>query len=410
MTLSRLTSARSKLTASYVAALVLALVAFGVLAVVVIDRDLHASLDARLRTTAQAALNFIDMTNGRIEIDQHDREQLFALLGSQTEIAILDGAATVFSTAGKPSPDLLGYARGSNGFTSLKHDGVGIRALVLPVTSGTARAGAVVVWANTEWIKDTDRQVALAFAVAVLLIAGVALYAGNALARRALEDAFARQRRFTTDASHELRAPLSVIRAETDLALRKPRDAATYQAALATIAAESETMEKLVSGLLTAARSQDGQSERTLVDLAALARRVCARLQPTADVKHVALSYEADEASKTLGDGDAFERAITAIIHNAIKYAPAWGSVKVSAATRRGRCELTIVDSGPGFSSEALVHGLNWFWRETWDSAGSGTGLGLAIANSIVRASRGRLTLSNAPEGGAHVQISLPAH
>ena len=73
-------------------------------------------------------------------------------------------------------------------------------------------------------------------------------------------------------------------------------------------------------------------------------------------------------------------------------------------------CELHVLDSGPGFSSEALKHGLEWFWREdrsrTDDHA---TGLGLAIASSIARASGGSVSLANARQGGAEVTIGLPA-
>ncbi len=410
MTFSWLSSLRSRLTASYVAVLVFALAAFGAVAVFVIDRDLHASLDARLQTTARAALNFIDVKDGSIKIDARDREQLFALLGGQTQIAIQsDASGLVFSTAAKPAADLLASARGPGGFALVRHGGVDIRVLVVPITTDSKRLGALVVWSSTEWIRDTGRQVAIAFAVAALLLAVVASITGTAVARRALDDAFARQRRFTTDASHELRAPLSVIRAEADLALRKPRDAATYQNALSTIAAESEMMETLVSSLLSAARAQDGAVERAIVDLHAVASRVCTRLRPAADVKHVDLGLEGEEGCRVVCDGDALERAVTAIVHNAIKHTPSGGRIRVSTARDRGNAKLRIHDSGPGFSDDALVHASDWFWRGEQEHSDEGTGLGLAIADSIARAADGHLSLANAATGGAQVEISLPA-
>jgi signal transduction histidine kinase len=405
-----LSSLRSRLTASYVAVLVLALAAFGAAAVFVIDRDLHASLDARLQTTARAALNFIDVKDGSIKIDARDREQLFALLGGQTEIAVQGDSGLVFSTVVKPAAQLLSTARGAGGFSLVRHRGADVRALVVPIEADGKHLGAVVVWSSTEWIKDTDRQVAIAFAIAALLLAAVASITGAAVARRALDDAFARQRRFTTDASHELRAPLSVIRAESDLALRKPRDPATYQTALSTIAAEAEMMEKLVSSLLSAARAQDGGGERTIVDLHTVALRVCTRLRPAADVKHVALALEGGQACQVRCDGDALERAVTAIVHNAIKYTPPRGCISVSTTRRRGGAELLVRDSGPGFSADALIHASDWFWRGDQEDSDDGTGLGLAIADSIARAAGGHLSLANAATGGATVQISLPAH
>ena len=402
-------SLRTRLIASYVAALVLALAAFGAAAVVVIDRDLHASLDERLRTTAQAALNFADVKNDVVQIDEHDRAQIFALLAPGMEVAVMGSARLVFSTTQRPAPELLAQARTGDGMGLVRLGQDKLRTVVFPIQSAGKRVGAVIAWASVQWIGDTDRQVAVAFAIAALLLAAVASLAGSSLAQRALDDTFARQRRFTTDAAHELRAPLSVIRAEADLALRKPRDIAAYQAALATIATETDQMEQLVSGLLVAARAQEQRGERTVVDPLSLAKDVCARLRPTADVKRVTIQIDEGQ-SQAFADAAALERAITAVMHNAIKHTPANGRIRVWTGRRGGICELHMLDSGAGFSDDALEHGLEWFWREdrsrTDDHA---TGLGLAIASSIAQASGGWVSLANPPGGGAQVTIGLPA-
>jgi signal transduction histidine kinase len=403
-------SLRTRLIASYVAALVLALAAFGAIAVVVIDRDLRASLDTRLMTTARAALNFVDVEGGAVRVDQHDRAQVFALVGPQIDVAVRsDAAGTVLTTTPTPPAGLLVLGRRREGFVSLRAAGSDLRAVALPILSNSKIAGAVIAWSSTDWIDDTDQHVAAAFAIAALLLAAVASLAGSALARRALEDTFERQRRFTTDAAHELRAPLSVIRAEADLALRKPREPAAYQAALTTIANETQQMETLVSTLLVAARAQAEAGTRAAVDVLAVARGVCARLQPIADVKRIAFEVASGEAN-VVGDGAALERAITAILHNAVKHTPDGGSIRVWAERHAKNCELLVRDSGPGFTTDALQHGLEWFWRgETGRSDDHATGLGLAIASSIARASGGGVTLSNAPEGGATVTISFPS-
>jgi signal transduction histidine kinase len=401
---------RAKLIASYVAALVLALAVFGAVAVVVIDRDLRASLDTRLMTTARAALNFVDVEDGAVRIDARDRAQLFALVGPQIDVAVLsDAAGAVLSTVQTPPSGLLALGRHQEGFLSLRAGGADFRAVALPILSNGKAAGAVIAWSSTDWIDDTDQHVAAAFAIAALLLAAVASLAGSALARRALDDTFERQRRFTTDAAHELRAPLSVIRAEADLALRKPRDAVAYQAALATIASEAQQMETIVSTLLVAARAQTDRSTHVVVDVLAVARGVCLRLQPAADAKHISVDVASGEAKST-GDPCALERAITAIVHNAIKHTREGGAIRVWAERKGSVCELRVRDGGGGFTSDALQHGLEWFWRgETGRTDDNATGLGLAIASSIARASGGGVTLANAPEGGALVTISLPA-
>ncbi|MBV8339615.1 MAG: HAMP domain-containing histidine kinase [Candidatus Eremiobacteraeota bacterium] len=267
----------------------------------------------------------------------------------------------------------------------------------------------MIAWSSTDWIGDTDRQIAAAFVLAALLLAAVASLAGSSLAQRALDDTLERQRRFTTDAAHELRAPLSVIRAEADLALRKPRDAQAYQAALATIASEAQQMETMVSTLLVAARAQAERSAHVVVDVLAVARGVCLRLQPAAGAKHISVDVATGEAKST-GDPRALERAITAIVHTAIKHTHDGGTIRIWAERRGATWELRVRDGGGGFTSDALQHGLEWFWRgETARTDDHATGLGLAIASSIARASGGGVTLANADEGGALVTISLPA-
>ena len=408
MNIPWLSSLRGRLVAWYVVALVVALAAFGAAAVFVIDHDLHATLDARLRTTAQATLNFVDVGDGKVSIDEHDREQVLALLGSESEIAIVQGSNNVvLSSEAGPSPQLIALTQ-TTGFSDLMQGAENLRVIVLPVQSHGKRLGAVMAWSATTWIQETDRRVATAFALAALLLAVVAALAGTAVARRALEDAFARQRRFTADASHELRAPLAVIRAEADLALRKPRDHDDYRKALATVASEADRMERLVGTLLSAARAHDGGGP-AIIDLQALAQRVCERFQPSAAAKDVSITVRDGESCAVLAGEDALERAVTAVLHNAIKHTPAGGGIDIWTSHGRRSGEMGIRDGGPGFSRQALEHGLEWFWCDDPARSGDSTGLGLAIADSIARANGGRVVLANGPSGGAQVVISLPA-
>jgi signal transduction histidine kinase len=270
------------------------------------------------------------------------------------------------------------------------------------------RLGTVVVWRGTDWIEETDRNSAIAFAAGALLISGLALLAGGLVTRRALADAFARQRRFTADASHELRAPLAVIRAEADLALRKERDPKTYRDAIETIANEADRMEALIGDLLAAARAESRSFMPVRLDLADMAREVCARLEPAAAAKGAVLSAPSTHNATIVADHNSLERALMAIVHNAIKHIPPAGRVTVTIESVAAGTTLAVQDNGPGFSPEALEHAFERFWRDDRGRPHGGTGLGLAIAKAIVETSGGTIALVNAG-GGAQVRVHFPA-
>jgi len=400
---------RLRLSAAYVAIMFLGLLLFGAAAVIAIDRTQRSTMDARLITAARAAASFVDVSHGAISIDADDRAQFLAVLGADTNGAVFgpSGAVLLSSSARMPVDVRPPGARPA--YFNAGHADTALRAFSLPMMRDGKRVGTVVVWRGSDWIEETERNLAIALGAAALLIAFLALFAGNLVTRRALEDAFSRQRRFTADASHELRAPLAVIRAEADLALRKERDPRQYQAALETIASEADHMEALIGDLLSAARAESGKLTREPIDVAAMLHRIAERLQPAVAAKGARLRVHAGENAVILADGQALERALLAIGHNAVRYAPEHGIVTLQSQRADRAVEIAVEDTGPGFSPSALEHALERFWREPGMPAGTGTGLGLAIARSIVEANAGSISLSNGPQGGGIVRVRFPA-
>jgi signal transduction histidine kinase len=402
---------RSRLAGSFVALLLAGLLVFAAIAVLTIDRTLRSSLDARLQTQADAAASFIDVHHGRLAIDADDRVQLLTVLGVDTDAVVLDPrGAVLISSAARTPREVLALRGELARFVTVGTADRMVRAFVLPIVHDDEHLGTVIVWRGISWIGQTDREAAIAFAAAALLIAGLALLAGNALARRAVEDAFARQRRFTADASHELRAPLAVIRAEADLALRSPREPNEYRTALEAIAGEADRIEALIGDLLSAARAESGQIPRERVDLTAIVRSVAERLAPAAAMKDAAISVSAPDGSAIiLADPIGIERAMIAIAHNAIRYAPERGFVQLKITRRGSTIEAVVSDNGPGFLPSALDHALERFWRADTPYSSAGTGLGLAIARSIVESAGGTITLENSSDGGAVVRLKFTA-
>jgi signal transduction histidine kinase len=399
----------SRLAGSFVAVMFAGLLVFAAASVFAIDRTLRSTLDARLVTVANAAATFVDVSKGRIAIDPDDREQFLSLTAQDTQGAILDNSGTVLlSSAARPQAAVIHLRQDPGGFFELGKGEERLRAFVLPLLRHGQRAGTVVVWRGIDWIDETDRNAAIAFAVGALLIAALSLVAGNSITRSALEDAFARQRRFTADASHELRAPLAVIRAEADLALRKERDVAQYRSALEMIASEADRIESLIGDLLAAARAESARAARERVDVAHVTEIVRERLAPAAAAKNIRIGVRADRQAVILAEPQTLERALLAIAHNAVKYAPAAGEVDMSVARTGEHVEVLIEDDGPGFTAEALEHASERFWREETSRPHPGTGLGLAIARSIAESFGGEMLLSNG-DRGAQVRLRFSA-
>jgi signal transduction histidine kinase len=403
-------SLRSRLVGTYVAALVLALVVFAAIAVTLIDRALRSSLDARLATQAAAAAALIDVAHGSVSLDRDDRGQFLSLLGVETDGVLLSPSGRLLlSTVVRPPAALVHLPTGRAHFITVGTDDAAVRAFILPLRAAGKRVGSIIVWRSNDWIAQTDLGAGVAFGAAALVIAVIALFAGSRVTRRALADAFERQRRFTADASHELRAPLAVIRAEADLALHRERDPQEYRAALAAIAEEADRMELLIGDLLSAARADARRAPRRRIDLGETVRCVCARLSSTAAAKEACVTVRGRKPAYVTADAYALERALLAIAHNALRYTPRGGRVTMSVAQNGGTVDLDIDDDGPGFTQPALEHALERFWRDDAARAPDGTGLGLAIAKSIVEGFDGTIALVNMPTGGARVRLRFPA-
>ena len=224
-----------------------------------------------------------------------------------------------------------------------------------------------------------------------------------------LQAAFERQRRFTADASHDLRAPLATLRAEVDLALRRERTVPEYRSALTAVAEDADQLDRLIDALLTSARSEAGELTLRPLDLNSLAADCVTAIATFAHAKSVTLDTEFAEESEIDGDPDLFHRAVLATLHNAVKFTPEGSAVRVAVVRARDRVVLRVRDAGPGFSELALTHAFDRFWRDDAARGRSGSGLGLAIASEIVRRCGGAITIANTAPRGADVRMDFPA-
>lgn len=227
-----------------------------------------------------------------------------------------------------------------------------------------------------------------------------------------LERSFAEIRRFTADASHELRTPITAIRTEAEVALRKPLSLPEHQQLLGSILEECERLTRLTDQLLALAREDAGVArwEREQFDLAKLLNDVAETMRPLADVKRLGFEVGLDKSLPLQGDESRLRQVFSNLIENAIKYTPAGGTVTVRLARTENTVVVTVSDTGIGITSEHLPHVFERFYRvdKARSRAEGGTGLGLSIARSIVLAHGGRIEVTSQPAKGTTCTVTLP--
>ncbi|MFQ5535988.1 MAG: sensor histidine kinase [Gemmatimonadota bacterium] len=225
------------------------------------------------------------------------------------------------------------------------------------------------------------------------------------------------QRRFTADASHELRSPLTAMRGELEVALRRERTPEEYRSALESTLEEVVHLSELAEDLLTLARSDAGALvlRPQPVDLRTVAGEVVRRLSGQAEHRGVTLALRDGEGGRNGAyvatvDERLVRQALWNLVDNALKFTPSGGRVEVRVEARAREVNVVVEDSGPGLGDPERV--FHRFYRadevRTPGGAASGTGLGLAIVRSIVEAHGGRARAENRKEGGARLILTLP--
>jgi heavy metal sensor kinase len=228
-----------------------------------------------------------------------------------------------------------------------------------------------------------------------------------------LEHSFEQLRRFTSDASHELRTPLTSIRSVGEVALQKDGSREEYRDTIGSMLEEVNRLTALVDSLLTISRADAGriQLHPTVFSAMDLAREAAGLFEVLVEEKNQRITVEGDESVKVKGDRVFLRQALVNIIHNAVKYSPAGGTISVRVQyAAEGSIRVDIVDSGPGIAPEHASKIFDRFYRvdESRSREGGGAGLGLSIAQWAVRVHGGDIHLQMKAGSGCTFQICLP--
>ncbi len=234
----------------------------------------------------------------------------------------------------------------------------------------------------------------------------------NAMLAR-LESAVNEIKRFTGDASHELRNPVSFVLTTAEVALRNQQIDAASQHAFEQIVAECRKATRLLKDMLTLARADAGNSRLAFepVDLVEVVKAVCHKSRSLIDERGHTLTVNIEDGchATVWGDYSSLNRLLWTLLDNAAKYTPAPGAIQVRLAVRGEKVTVTVEDNGMGISEADLPHIFGRFYRaDPSRSQVEGSGLGLSIARWIADVHHASLSADSKENAGSAFKIVFP--
>lgn len=436
-------SLSARLVVASIAAVLLAVLVFGIGARLIVSSQMHSSLDRSLR---QRAVEVARLSVSAPAVLTAPGALESPLSGRQLSVEVLDRREAIVARSlalGAKllprGPEVEAALRGDSGFADMQLDGEPIRVFAAPIADvgGPAAGGVVLVASSTADIEDTLHQLSL-----LLLLCGViAVVAGGLaaafLTRRsvrplrelffsataiehtgdasrrlaepaapeeigdlaralngmlaALEGSRERERRFLADASHELRTPLTSLLGNVEFLSRH----GTSEEVVADLRADAERLRRLVDDLLVLEREtaaitpeQRVRLDRIVAEVSARNPNAIARIEGTATV---------------IGEPDALTRSLENLLENAAVHGPSGGQVEIAIKVVGEWVEVAVKDEGKGFPPGAEELAFERFWRAEEAAGRSGSGIGLAIVKAMAERHRGGVRAS-----GSTVTVRLP--
>jgi signal transduction histidine kinase len=411
---------RWRLTMGYVVIFALVLLLLGTATVLGFSREMINQQDVLLEQEAKdQAKNLLDGENREV-LAEGSAEYSWVALDPEGRVTDRDPTAAALGTLGLPSRKLAERALEGQQTVSATIRGPqgGARVVSLPMREESGEIVGVVQYARSVGgVQQTTGRLVLVLLPVALGGLGAALLGGLFMAGRAVRPAresFERQRAFVADASHELKTPLTLIRADAEVLMYRGRLHEEDEKLLEHALAETDRMGAVLSDLLLVARLDAGKLDvaEKPFDLASVLAEEAGRFGARAAARGVRLEVETSEELLARGDAKRTGQILAVLLDNAVRFAPAGGRIAVTGRSRDRRTEASVMDTGPGIAPEHLPRVFDRFYRaesaRTRRGAGGGTGLGLAIARDLARAQGGDLTAEKGEGWGAVFRLSLP--
>ncbi|AKA69743.1 sensor histidine kinase [Clostridium scatologenes] len=244
----------------------------------------------------------------------------------------------------------------------------------------------------------------------------VSISAGWFLAERTMVPivtAWKKQRQFVEDASHEMRTPLTIIQSQVQLVFQKPNSTVIENASyLGTVLSEIRRLSKLVSDLLTLARSDSNaiEIEKRLVDITELIKKVSEPYIEIAEIEHKHIKIEGIKGLKINCDEERIHQLLVILLDNALKYTCEQGNIEINVKRKDNKCSIVVKDDGAGIKEKEKELIFERFYRGDKSRAREtgGTGLGLSIAKWIVLKHGGTIRAEKNVPRGTIIDVMLP--
>jgi heavy metal sensor kinase len=452
----RLETIRGRLALWYALVLAVTLASYSVVLAVSLAGGLYAALDRIVNDEARQALGVLNVVHTGPELNEE-----FRRINVGTFVGLYD-ATGEHLIAGRALPKPLDHAPPVVGTdpklaTLSASDGSTWRVLVQRVSLPGEPDRLLVVARTAAYVGLALNQLDMVIGISLPLVLVLAISGGIFMAARALnpidqitraadaigaedlsrrlglprtEDevgrlaatfdrmlsrldrAFEHQRRFTADASHELRTPIAMLVSRAGLTLERQRSTEEYVHVLREIRDDGLRMSRIVNDLLTLARADAGEfvGPTEPLDMADLVVGVVESMTPLARKQNVHLEVESEESLSVVGDQTRLMQLLVNLVDNALAHTSDGGRVLVRSVGDAGAVVVSVEDTGTGIAPEYLPHVFERFFRGDRDSLSkrSGAGLGLALCLSIARAHGGDIAIESEPGHGTLVTVRFP--
>jgi len=263
---------------------------------------------------------------------------------------------------------------------------------------------------DDELILEAQHRILNALVLINLVILTISAALGYYLSGKTLapiQEMMNDQYRFVSDASHELKTPITAIKTTLEVALRDDKlNLKESRATLATSLEEVDRLQKLAEGLLELTHKKMVGAFVPL-NIDGVIKTTSKMIQPIADEKKIKISTKISETI-VMADESSLSRALLAILDNAIKYSPSKSEIKITSKIYEKKIKINIVDQGVGIEKENIKHVFDRFYRTDPARTTTGYGLGLSIAKQIITEHGGTIAMSSVLGKGTTATISLP--